>query len=424
MESAERIIDFSKWGGVHWKIFSSLSMGYFMWGVIGTLAPLLYPSTDSIWILIIPIISQLVGDLAFSYISDAMLGRKTVFFITLLCYGIGSLLITISALFLNSNPIVILAGIVIGLLGVEGEVPVALSYASEIFPLKYREKVLVLFPNFDNIGAFIASLLAFIVLLNTNSYTLVYLSLGVFSIILIVFTLVIRYLIPESIRWLMEKGMKEKALSNIKVLPNKEERIKVEKLNKRVSLSRRFIFLVVISVSQFLTYGLMAFTVADYYFSGTVTFLIIAIANLGASAAGFIAPFLIDKVRIRVFSAFSYIGGAITMLPILALLSNFSLTLFYLLLILNMFFSEFAWAVRTILEPTLMPTKRRAFYIGLVRSANMISYSLSLYFTSSIDLTSFVLYNLALWLMGSAGAIYWYLRGYDVNYVPIEETSK
>jgi len=71
-----------------------------------------------------------------------------------------------------------------------------------------------------------------------------------------------------------------------------------------------------------------------------------------------------------------------------------------------------------------MPTKRRAFYIGLVRSANMISYSLSLYFTSSIDLTSFVLYNLALWLMGSAGAIYWYLRGYDVNYVPIEETSK
>jgi hypothetical protein len=167
--------------------------------------------------------------------------------------------------------------------------------------------------------------------------------------------------------------------------------------------------------------------VADYYFSGNAVNFIIFVANLAATLAGLFAAFLLTNLSTRSLSLLSYLGGALSMVPIYLLVSvstgSLFYPLFYSLLSLNMAFSEFAWAVRTILEPTLMPTSKRAFLIGLIRVAPMVSYSVSVYYTSTLSLTSTVLFNALLWGVGAVAALVWSLKGYDVNLVPLEQTS-
>ena len=74
------------------------------------------------------------------------------------------------------------------------------------------------------------------------------------------------------------------------------------------------------------------------------------------------------------------------------------------MLFVNMAFSEFAWAARTVLEPTLFPTNIRATMIGLVRVAPIALYSALTYITSSFSLWQFLLLNLFMWFVGYAPA--------------------
>lgn len=195
-------------------------------------------------------------------------------------------------------------------------------------------------------------------------------------------------------------------------------------MNKKLSLGSRYAFLAIIGLSQYLTYGLMAFVVADYYFSSSQTPFIIFIANLGASISGFIAAYIANKIRTRIFALISYVGGSLSMIPILYLTTNFNFAMFYSLLIVNMLFSEFGWAIRTIYEPVLMPKKLRAFMIGLIRLVPITAYAISTYVTQSFNLTNYILYNTILWLIGGIATIIWYFKGIDTNYVSLEEVER
>jgi MFS family permease len=429
-------IDFSKWTKAHWSLFSSLAVGFFMWGIIASIAPFFYPQVNQVWFLIVPIIAQLAGDLAISKLSDIKLGRKGTFFLTMGLYGSGALIIfgisqaVVSGVISTSSPVflpLVVLGIILGYLGIEGEVPTALSYAGETMPLSLRETMLVFLPNFDNIGAMVAAAISYLTYSLSSSYLLELRTLGILAIVMVGFAIVMRYLTPESVRWLVKAGKKEEAEKEVeKYFSPKSSKISKSVEGKVPSLGFRYAFLSIIGVSQYLTYGLMAYVIADYYFKGIVIDEIVFVANLGASVAGIIASFLVKYLPTRKFAVISFLGGTLTMIPILLLLSGilpFSLGSFYLLLLFNMVFSEFGWATRTVLEPLLMPIKSRAFYIGLVRVVPMLAYAGSIYLTSGFSSTQFVLYNLGLWGLGLGGSLAWYYKGYDTNMVPIEETA-
>ncbi|MQL55527.1 MFS transporter [Acidianus ambivalens] len=429
-------IDFSKWTKAHWSLFSSLAVGFFMWGIIASIAPIFYPQVNQVWFLVVPIIAQLVGDLAISRLSDIRLGRKGTFFLTMGLYGTGALIIfgvsqaVVSGVISTSSPVflpLVVLGIILGYLGIEGEVPTALSYAGETMPLSLRETMLVFLPNFDNMGAMVAAAISYLTYYLSSSYLLELRTLGILAIVMVGFAIVMRYLTPESVRWLVKAGKREEAEKEIeKYFSGAEVRHVTPRGVNEVSLGFRYAFLSIIGVSQYLTYGLMAYTIADYYFKGIVVDEIVFIANLGASIAGIIASFLVKYIPTRKFAVFSFLGGTLTMIPILLLISGlvpFSLGVFYVLLLFNMAFSEFGWATRTVLEPLLMPIKSRAFYIGLIRVAPMLAYAGSLYLTSGFSSTQFVIYNLGLWALGLGGSLAWYYKGYDTNMIPIEETA-
>jgi len=421
-------IDNAGWTRPHWSVFVSLVIGFFMWGLIGSLAPLFYPSVHAAWFLILPILAQVGGDLGLPRLSDTKLGRKAVFFLTLMLYGAGSVLIAISVLFLSSNLVVIVIGIVLAYIGVEGEVPTGLSYAAEIFPLRLREKMLVLIPNFDNFGAMVAASIGFVTFSLTNSSTVELEVLAIFAIALLIVALGVRYTIPESVRWLAYHGKSEKAEIEVqkfapsqKVLANRVSAT----AGKKLGLVPRIVLLVVLGISQYLTYGLMTYIIADYYFTGNAVNFIVVVANAGAFAAGFVTLLIIRRLSVKSFSLLAYWGGALTMIPIFIVAYSIgnNLPLFYGLLFLNVAFSEFAWAVRGILEPILMPSRNRAFLIGVIRLGPMLSYAASIYFTASFSLPQFVEYNAVLWVMGGAASLFWFLKGYNIEMVNLEDAS-
>ncbi|QGA54039.1 MFS transporter [Sulfolobus sp. E5-1-F] len=433
-KSIEKLIDMAKWTSIHSLMFASLAVGYFMWGVISSIAPLIYPNINSVLFLLTPTFATLAGDLVLSLLSDKKLGRKTTFFITMSLYSIGTILLVLATVMAGFNTdnlakfpslILIILGIILGVFGVEGEVPVMLSYTAEMIPLKYRESILVLAPNFDNIGAMVAALIGYLTYNTTTSFVIELLAISIVAILGIATAIIIRLLLPESVRWLEVKGNLDKAKVEVsKVLKKGTVEVREVNVGKKLSLGSRYAFLAIIGLSQYLTYGLMAFVVADYYFSSSQTPFIIFVANLGASISGFIAAYIANKIRTRIFALISYVGGTLSMIPIIYLTENFNLAMFYSLLFVNMLFSEFGWAIRTIYEPILMPKNLRAFMIGLIRFVPITAYAISTYITQSFTLTDYIVFNTVLWGIGGATTIVWFFKGIDTNHVPLEEVER
>ncbi|AHC52130.1 MFS transporter [Sulfolobus acidocaldarius SUSAZ] len=434
MEKIVKSVDASKWTTVHTLMFASVAVGYFMWGVISSIAPLLYPNINSVLFLLTPTLAALAGNLILSFFSDRKLGRKVTFFITMTLYSVGTILIILASVLSGFNTtslaqfpyiLLIVIGIILGEFGVEGEVPVMLSYSAEMMPINYRDSILILGPNFDNIGATVAALIGYLTFSLSNSFMIELLAVSLVAVLGIVFAIVIRFLLPESVRWLVTKGDLGKAEKEASKVAKETRELDIQvQVKDNTNLTFRYIILVVLGVAQYLTYGLMAFTVADYYFSSSQTPFIIFIANLGASVSGFLATLVVRRINTRMFSMISYLGGTLSMIPIVLLTMNFNIQIFFVLLFVNMLFSEFSWAVRTVYEPVLMPSNVRAFMIGLIRIFPITAYGISLVVTSSFSLVDYLILNFALWLMGGIVSVIWYIKGVDTYRVPLEKLEK
>lgn len=417
----------------HRSLIISTTASFFMWGIIGTIAPLSLsfpflvsvPRLVSSEILSVGPIFIMLGNVLMGIVADRI-GRKKVFIVTMISYGLGVILITIAF----SVPLLIL-GLVLSEFGVGGEEPTGLAIIAEDFPAETRSKFLTLVANFDNIGsAFISGI--FIVESTLSIYLHPYLTalfgslssegdltfrfiLLVSAAVLIVIMVYSRIKMPESYRWLQSKGRNREAAHEKAMLGIMDSEASMPMVPFRVTLP----ILMTMGISQYLTFGLMAYIVGPYEFPSetpTLTF----VAMVGASAAGFLAMYLINRER-RIYTLASFLGGTITIAVILGLASHLSsLVVFLPLLFLNMMFSEFAWASRTTLEPELVPTRIRSSAIGIIRLAPMIGYAISVYLTASLNLSQFLYYNLGLWVLGLGSAVAWFLLGYETRNVNID----
>ncbi|MGC8606474.1 MAG: MFS transporter [Vulcanisaeta sp.] len=433
--------------GTHYVMFMSYSLTFLIWGFVTASGVMtLYYFSNHIPRFLVPLSAALgpiflmIGNVFMGRLAD-IVGRRGIYVYTMALYtigliGMGSSILLMNIISVSKAFILFIISYILAEIGVGGEEPPALAATTELIPPNYRGAMLVLITNFDNIGATIASAILLLALMRGTQLSATWTMISAAIVVLIV-AIITRLLTPESVRWLVTKGKVHEA-----------ERIAKEyglsyaltespgQLIKFPSLWFRTLVLSLLGVSQLVTYGLMAYYIVylpSLPFSGdeTLATQVLLWANLGASMAGLIG-FIVDRLSRKTFTLFSYLGGLLTMIPIFiiyGLMTNShlgsSLTIFYTLLFLNMVFSEFGWAVRTLLEPELYPTKNRATWVGMVRLIAWTIYVLLIYYLlASTNAFTYLLSNLILYVIGFSAALAWFIHGTETRGLPINVLDK
>ncbi|MGC8663129.1 MAG: MFS transporter [Thermoplasmata archaeon] len=397
----------------------SSSMGMFLWGVIASTAPLAtsWPFISSLpkvylsIFLFLPTAFMIIGNITLGMLADRI-GRKIIYILSTVLYGLGFIVI-----FFSFNVYTLVLGIALSEFGVGGEEVATLTLISENIPVEERGLYLVFVPNMNNVGS---AVIAFVFLYFYSSSIFVqklyFIAIAMVAVFIAFYT---RYSVPESYRWLRDKGDLSKALEEKKKIALSAEHIRIRTPNFYFAL----IFLAVLGISQYLTFGLMAYIIGPYYFTGNMVSMIVLIASLGASVAGFIGMYIVKWGR-KKLALFSYLGGLITVLVILSFLDYIAdIFIFMPLLFINMMFSEFAWATRTTIEPEIFPTLKRSSAIALVRLFPGISYIISIYTTASFTLMNYIIFNTILWGIGAIAAIVWYFKGIETKHISMDFIS-
>ncbi len=386
----------------HWIAVLSSSITMFIWGFILALAPLttewpFVPKSDYTYLLVSAPAALLLGNMILGKLTDKY-GRKSIFILDMILFSI-----SIPLIIFSENVLELGLGIALAEFSLGGDENTILSYLSETIPKDLRGKVLVGVTNVANFGAAIAALLS---ILTGFSLFIQKLSYAILMIITIPIIVITRFSIPESFRWKEYKKLNEKAEI------------------KEKDYAIRLYFLIAMAITIVLTYALMDLVIGPYLFPN-YTSLIILIANIGETVAGISLIFFIDSINRKIFPFISYLGGVLTM--ILFIIQYFTIpgnfSIFLVILLLNAFFGEFGWAARVIFEPELLPTLLRGTGIGLVRGVAYSLYIASLFFTSSFNEFSYIIYNLAMWIIGFSGAFVWLLYGFDTKRKSLEEIS-
>lgn len=389
-------------------MYTGTSASFLFWGIVATIGPLIASqdlitglnSSERLLFLLIGPISVPVGNVLLGILSD-LFGRRRMFFLSMLFYASGIIIIGFSY-----SVIPLIFGLVLAEFGVGGQEPSALSLVAENTEPEKRPFWLTITTNMNNIGS---AIIAFIFIFNTGTETARILLIAI-SIAMVVIIIISMMYTPESYIW-------ERKKSNSRWSSDKKElgidnEGEVAQMNSPVF---SYLFLVTIGISQYLTFGLMAYVLAPVEFSGaTLDAEIIFVALLGASLSGFLAARLISR-ETKNYTVISFAYGTVTTLVMLLLYPYlYNMYIFMPLLFLNMTASEFAWASRSVLEPQVVGTGMRSTFIGLVRLGPMIAYPIFTVISYSLTIRQFISVNLLLWDIGLAASVIWYIYGIEV----------
>ncbi|MGC8610104.1 MAG: MFS transporter [Thermoplasmata archaeon] len=394
-----------------WYIILSTSGGFFLWGVIASLAPLATSwsifSNNKFYYTIALItgpLFMLIGNYIMGYLAD-IYGRKRIFILSISLYILGSLIIYISI-----NFIIFEIGLILSNFGIGGEEPPALSILSENFEPSERKYTLTLVPNMFNLGGLVLAYLTLLpIFASENAQRFPFILISILGSFIL---LIVRIYIPESYLWLKRVG-KEKDSEIVKnELKIVDDGVKVNLPPKRLI----YIILILLGVSQYMSFWLLAITIGPYFYPNQ-TGMIILYAMLGATIGGFISLPVI-KLGKKLFTLISFSFGFLSILILLFFINNF--TVFLMILMINMVFSEFAWISRTNLEPELFETLNRSRGIATVRILPITIYIIMLYVSIYLNIQEFITINIVLWLIGLMAAYIWYIRGIETINISLD----
>ncbi len=157
---------------------------------------------EASWIASIGFVGMAIGAALGGLLADRV-GRRQVFALTLLAYG---LLTGVSALSWSLASLLVLRFLV-GL-GLGAELPVASTLVSEFAPARIRGRVVVLLESFWAVGWTLAALVGFLVVPRSDHGWRWALALGAVPAL---YAVVVRLRLPESVRFLESRGRHDEA---------------------------------------------------------------------------------------------------------------------------------------------------------------------------------------------------------------------
>lgn len=160
-------------------------------------------ATEKSWVLSIGFVGMAIGAALGGYFADRV-GRKTVFTATLVIFGLANAGMACSWTLVA----LLIARFIIGL-GLGAELPVASTLVSEFSPTRHRGRMTVLLESFWAVGWIIAAAIGAFVIPNTGDWGWRWaLLIGALPLL---YAVVTRAHIPESVRFLESKGREDEA---------------------------------------------------------------------------------------------------------------------------------------------------------------------------------------------------------------------
>ncbi|MDJ0269253.1 MAG: MFS transporter [Aigarchaeota archaeon] len=428
-QSIVEALDHAAWRGGHWRLFSIVSLTYLLDGVMFSIAPLVVFIISPEYYPVIfaaNLLAETLGAIVLGMLADRV-GRRPMF--------TAALVIEVAALtllfFLYTNTIALAVLTSLMTFGIGGEFGAAYSAIAEFSPKHHRGKALMLATNFWNVGAaMIAGLaLVFAAIYEDAFIQVEYLLASALGTLVVVGLTRVGF--PESPRWLLLKGRESEAVRIVERVAGAIGEARLPTAAAReVSLGEaiarywfRLIILAVITVAQYVTYGMMAYYApyaSGFAFGVESAPLVIFTANLGASIGAFLLIPLIDRAR-RLAVLLAFAGGFAGSLAVMLAHTAAIAAAFYTALFITLIFSEWAWASLSTMQSELFPTGVRASLVGFLTSLTGVSGALVALYEAQIAAHTFLLLASVIWLAGLLAALAWRVRGVESAGRSVEE---
>ncbi len=447
-------LDRLPWSGWHTKVVFALGFAWLLdsleasiiGSVLGILkklwqfTPLQGSLTVSVWL-----IGIMVGAVVFGYLADKY-GRKPMFIITLLWYSLA----TVACAF-SENIWVFISLRFLAAVGIGGEYAAISSAVVEFIPRKSRGKIDAFIMSLWPLGA-IASSLVVMLALKLFSPAVAWRAGFLIAVGLAFFALYIRRHLPESPRWLMDRGRLDEANQileeaerevmrgkGLKELPHAEPitvHLKVQnvwdqtkelfgKYPGRVALGAAMNFSqVALGYGSIAYAALVLFPSTNTPASDVPFYFMIAFSC--AFLGGLASVVMVDTVGRKVTGMVSY--GAYPFAALSMLFVNSPTTALVSLCIMQ-FVYTWGWVTEYVIKSEIFPTRIRAAGIGWCtffgRLGGVIAPPLLAGVYQSTKSLSDVAYVLAIFISGGfVAACFWAAKGVEGKHKSLEDLVK
>lgn len=187
--------------GLGWAL-DAMDVGLVSFVITALIAQWNLTGTQASWIASAGFAGMAIGASVGGLLADR-LGRRSVFAITLLVYGVA----TGASALVGGLALLLVLRFIVGL-GLGAELPVASTYVSEFAPARIRGRLIVLLEAFWAVGWTAAALIgSFVIPLGDDGWRWAF-AIGAIPAL---YALVVRWGLPESARWLSRQGRHEDA---------------------------------------------------------------------------------------------------------------------------------------------------------------------------------------------------------------------
>ena len=446
-----RRLDIAEWNRVHIAITAALGVGWLLDAfevtivnnVIGTFRNLWHlTNLQASWILSIWFVGIMAGAYGFGYLADRF-GRRRLFLLTLLLYGVFTLLTAFAWDYVSLMVLRLLTAV-----GVGAEYAAINAAISEFIPARHRGKANATVMNFWSLGAILAALVTLYVLNELPSDVGWRAAFGFGAVIALCTGLLRRY-IPESPRWLLARGNLEAAEAVVKNVEKGhfedsdgatgliKGNAKSSKHSSFWQQSRELVMCYPgrVALGSFLDFS----EAAGYYglFAFLALFILPAVAvapsfvpwfyligNLGALVGGIAAAAMLDRIGRKITVPAFYTLAALGVLLLAAATGTGDWRWVLAAFTLANLFATGSWVSAYPTFSEIFPTHLRSTGIGLSVAVGRIGAFIAPLALTIVANAAGMLAALALlaafWLIGVIAMIPWYFRGVEGMGMPLE----
>ncbi|NLP85358.1 MFS transporter [Microbacterium sp. CFH 90308] len=187
--------------GIGWAL-DAMDVGLISFVIAALAAQWSLAPAETAWIASIGFIGMAVGASLGGLLADRF-GRRQIFAVTLVVYGIA----TGASALVGGLALLLVLRFFVGL-GLGAELPVASTYVSEFAPARMRGRLIVILEAFWAVGWTAAALIGFFVIPGSDAGWRWAFALGAIPA---VYALIVRWGLPESPRWLEQRGRHDEA---------------------------------------------------------------------------------------------------------------------------------------------------------------------------------------------------------------------